>query len=105
MTTRTVHRALLAILFLLPALPSQAGEVAVKPSFEEYLRQSAVTREVIDGFLHGPSWAQFDPGLGYILGNYLPSDGIDRSATISTVQANGARTSFMYAGRKCRIML
>jgi hypothetical protein len=74
-----------------------------KPSFEEYLRQSAVSKEVIDRFLQGPSWAQYDPELGYILGNYLPHDGIDNSATISTVQADGARTSFMYAGRKCRI--
>ena len=58
---------------------------------------------MVDTFLRGPSWAQFDPELGYILGNYLPSDGIDGSATISTVQSNGARTSFMYTGRKCRI--
>jgi hypothetical protein len=58
---------------------------------------------VIETFLKGPSWAQYDPELGYILGNYLPSDGMDRSATISTVQSNGARTSFVYAGRKCRI--
>jgi hypothetical protein len=41
--------------------------------------------------------------LGYILRNYLPQDGMDNSATISTVQANGARTSFMYAGKPCRI--
>src|SRR5204863_7900205 len=41
--------------------------------------------------------------LGYVLGNYLPVDGIDRSATISTVQSDGARTSFMYAGKQCRI--
>jgi hypothetical protein len=41
--------------------------------------------------------------LGYILWNYLPTDGMDHSATISTVQPNGARTSFMYSGRKCRI--
>jgi hypothetical protein len=34
----------------------------------------------------------------------LPATGRHRqSATISTVQANGARTSFMYAGKKCRI--
>ncbi len=74
-----------------------------KPSFEEYLRQSAVSKAVIDRFLQGPSWAQYDPELGYVLGNYLPQDGIDNSATISTVQADGSRTSFMYAGRKCRI--
>ena len=60
-------------------------------------------RKSIDRFLQGPSWAQYDPELGYILGNYLPQDGMDNSATISTVQANGARTSFMYAGKKCRI--
>ncbi len=71
--------------------------------FEDFLRESAVTREVIDRFLRGPSWARFDPEVGYVLGNYLPSDGIDGSATISTTQADGARTSFMYAGRKCRI--
>ena len=80
--------------------------VAGAPStltFEQYLKESAVSREVIDRFLRGPSWAQFDPELGYILGNYLPTDGIDASATISTVQSNGARTSFVYTGRKCRI--
>jgi hypothetical protein len=73
------------------------------PTFEQFLKESAVSREVIDGFLRGPSWAQFDPELGYRLWNYMPSDGMDGSATISTVQANGARTAFMYAGRKCRI--
>jgi hypothetical protein len=75
----------------------------VSTTFEQFLRESVVSREVIDRFLRGPSWAQFDPELGYILGSYLPSDGIDGSATISTVQAGGARTSFMYAGRTCRI--
>lgn len=84
-------------------MPLLAADTAKMPSFEEYLRESAVSKETIDRFLQGPSWAQFDPELGYILGNYLPQDGIDRSATISTVQANGARTSFMYAGKPCRI--
>jgi hypothetical protein len=74
-----------------------------KPLFEDYLRSAAVPRAVIDRFLAGPSWARFDPELGYVLGNYLPQDGMDKSATISTVQANGARTSFMYAEKKCRI--
>jgi hypothetical protein len=95
--TRTIF---LAIGLWLPTLWSMA---AAPTSFEQYLRQSAVSREVIDAFLRGPSWAQYDPELGYILGNYMPSDGMDHSATISTVQADGARTSFMYAGKKCRI--
>ena len=100
---KAVHRILLAILVWLPMGMSVAADKPDKPSFEQYLRQSVVTREVIDGFLRGPSWAQYDPEQGYILGNYLPPDGIDRSATISTVQSNGARTSFVYAGKKCRI--
>jgi hypothetical protein len=103
MITKTVSPVLLAFLSWPLALPSIAADKPDKPTFEQYLRQSALTREVIDTFLRGPSWAQYDPELGYILGNYLPSDGIDQSATISTVQSNGARTSFMYAGRKCRI--
>ncbi len=82
---------------------AKTKEVAVTLTFEEFLKGSVVPRDVIDRFLRGPAWAKFDPELGYILGNYLPSDGMDGSATISTVQANGARTSFMHAGRKCRI--
>ena len=74
-----------------------------RPTFEQYLRESAVPRATIDRFLKGPAWAQYDPELGYILGNYLPADGMDKSATISTVQTNGARTSFVYAGKSCRI--
>jgi hypothetical protein len=49
------------------------------------------------------SWAQFDPDVGYILGNYMPRDGVDGSSTFSTVQPNGARTSFLYKGKPCRI--
>ena len=88
---------------LLVILTSARAVESAKPLFEDYLRSAAVPREVIDRFLAGPSWARFDPELGYVLGNYLPQDGMDNSATISTVQTNGARTSFMYAGKKCRI--
>ena len=66
---------------------------------------SAVSREVIETFLDPErySWAQFDSELGYILGRYLPFDGIDGSFTISTAQENGARTARMYTDRPCRI--
>ncbi len=40
-----------------------AQEALAKTTFEQFLRESAVSREVIDRFLHGPSWAQFDPEL------------------------------------------
>jgi len=76
---------------------------AERVSYEDFLRESAVSKAVIDRWLRGPSWTRFDPELGYVLGNYMPLDGMDGSATISTIQANGARTSFMYTGRKCRI--
>lgn len=73
-----------AMLVLLPLL-SHGAETVTKPTFEEYVRASAVPREVIDRFLEGPSWAHVDPELGYTPGDYPPRDGIDRSATISTV--------------------
>jgi len=85
-------------------LPRTRAAEAPKPvTFDQYLRESVVPKEVIARFLAGPSWARFDPELGYVLGNYLPQDGVDQSATLSTVQTNGARTAFMYAGRPCRI--
>ncbi len=74
-----------------------------KVPYVDFLKESAVSEEVIDRWLRGPSWARFDPEIGYVLWNYLPLDGMDGSATISTIQANGARASFMYTGRKCRI--
>ena len=74
-------------------------------TYRDYLRQSAVPKQIIDVFLDPdqPSWAQFDPELGYVLANSLPRDGIDGSATISTVQKNGARTNHLYTDHPCRI--
>jgi hypothetical protein len=71
--------------------------------YEEYIRKAAASEEEIDVFLNKPSWAQFDPDVGYILGNYSPHDGVDGSKTISTVRKDGARTSFVYTDRPCRI--
>ncbi len=53
-----------------------AADPARPVTFGEYLQESAVSTELIDRFLQGPSWAQFDPELGYILGNYLPGSGL-----------------------------
>lgn len=72
-------------------------------SYKEYVRQSAVPKHVIDRWLQGPSWTQFDPETGYILSNSLISMGMNGSGTIETVQSNGARTAFAYADRKPRI--
>ena len=74
-----------------------------KKSYIEYLRKSAVKKEILDVFLNESSWAQFDPELGYILGNYMPHDGIDNSYTLSTSGKDGSRTPQVYAGQPCRI--
>ena len=74
-------------------------------SYEQYLRNSAVSKDIIDVFLDNaqPSWARFDSELGYTLGNSLPRDGLDGCSTISTAQKNGARTAHMYTDKPCRI--
>jgi hypothetical protein len=73
--------------------------------YMDFLRESALKKEVIDRFLNtkAANWARFDPELGYTLGNFMPRDGIDGSLTISTSQENSARTAIMYADRPCRI--
>lgn len=72
-------------------------------SWEEYLRQSAVPREHIDGFVQNPRWATFDPELGYVLHNCFVRWGIDDTRTFETFGPTGARSRFLYAGRKPRI--
>jgi hypothetical protein len=40
---------------------------------------------------------EFDPEVGYVLGNYLPHDGMDNSSTISTSQVvGGPRRRFIH---------
>lgn len=85
-----------------PVSPLRAQPSAV-PTWEQFLRESTVPRTDLDRFLAGPSWARFDPELGYVHGSYVPADGMDNSSTISTVQPNGARTQFLYAARQARI--
>jgi hypothetical protein len=72
-----------AIIFLLFASSLTFGQTTKKKmSFEEYIRDSIPTRKEIDVFLNDMSWAQFDRDVGYILGNYMPHDGLDRSFTL-----------------------
>ena len=97
--------ALIAVMVLSP-LQAFAGEgpnVPENESFEQYIKQSVVPQKILDEWLRVPSWGTFDPELGYVQGNSLMPWGIGNSATIETIQTNGARTSFMYADRKPRI--
>jgi len=77
-------------------------ERSMTRSWERYLRESAVSREVIDAFLQRPHWATFDPELGYTLHNSFVQAGVDESRTIETFRPDGARSRFLYAGRKPR---
>lgn len=77
-----------------------AGE---KKSYVDYIKGSALSSEVIDTFLNKDTWAQFDPEVGYILGNHMPHDGLDNSYTLSTVMNDGKRTNQIYADKTCRI--
>ncbi len=89
--------------FLLPVHLTAAEQAEKKICIEDHIRANVPSKRELDVFLHEMSWAQFDPEVGYILGNYMPRDGMDESSTFSTVQPNGARTSFMYHGKPCRI--
>ena len=60
-------------------------------------------RSFIDQFLNEPGWAKFDAELGYTLQNCFTPFGIENTGTIETFQQDGARSGFMYAGRKPRI--
>ncbi|NQT12661.1 MAG: hypothetical protein HQ582_07930 [Planctomycetes bacterium] len=88
---------------LLPALSTAADRADRRTSLEDFIRANVASKSEIDVFLNEMSWAQFDPLVGYILGSYMPRDGMDGSSTFSTVQPDGARTSFLYQGKPCRI--
>jgi hypothetical protein len=74
-----------------------------KVSFKDFTRGCAVSREVIDSFLAGPSWAKFDPVMGFLQRDYVLRDAQDNTSALYTFRQNGARTSFLYANRKPRI--
>jgi hypothetical protein len=107
MTNTCFHRQFSLRIILIPLLlVSSAGYLAAQitpMSFEDYIRNSTASMEEINVFLNELSWAQFDEEVGYILGNYYPKDGWNNSRTISTVRGDGARTSFNYTDRPCRI--
>ena len=98
----TISRAAL-LLIVTGSLAAGRDEGNQKKSFREYVGETVPTRKEIDVFLNELSWARFDKDVGYVLGNYMPRDGLDRSSTISTIRSNGARTSFLYKDKPCRI--
>ena len=100
-TSKLILKIVCAV-FCLPLIAT-AQQTEKKSSFEDHIRNNVASKQEIDVFLNETSWAQFDPDVGYTLGNFLPRDGIAGSLTISTAQKNGARTRFLYEGGPCRI--
>jgi hypothetical protein len=98
-----ISSATLAAALWLPTACTAYGQGEIARTLEGYIRANIASRQEIDVFLNEMSWAQFDPEVGYILGSYMPKDGIDGSSTFSTSQPDGTRTSFMYQGKPCRI--
>ena len=74
-------------------------------NFEKFIRNSVPAKKDVDDFLNKDmlTMFQFDPEVGYILGNFLRNDGIDNSSSLYSVQSNGTRTSVVYADRAGRI--
>lgn len=81
------------------------GAWADRKSYEQYLRESVIPQNMIDHFLDSSkmNWSRFDPELGYTLGNSMQHNGVGGCWTISTVNANGARTPHVHANKPCRI--
>jgi hypothetical protein len=91
------------LVFAVQVFGVEPPEPPERLTFEQYIKKSAVPKDILDQWLRVPSWVTFDPELGYILGNSLMPWGIDGTATIETIQANGARTTINYADRRPRI--
>lgn len=74
-------------------------------NFEKYVRNSVPAKKDVNDFINKDmlTMFQFDPEVGYILGDFLRNDGIDNSASLQSVQSNGMRTSVVYADRAGRI--
>jgi AraC-like DNA-binding protein len=72
-------------------------------TWEDFLRESALSRQVIDDFLTAPGWARFDSELGYLLGDSAIDWGLDGTRTIETLESDGARSAVRYPGIRPRI--
>ena len=99
-----VQGNLLTLFFILIFGASVEGQSSSLPTFEVYIKSGVPKKKELDIFLkQNGVWCKFDADLGYVLSNSIPLEGIDTSRTISTTQADGARTMFMYKNKQCRI--
>jgi len=96
---------------------NQSSNGKTPPSFQQYLRSKAVSKDTLDRWQRERTRWKFDSELGYVERDYevpgegiplvpggfrLPS-GIDGAAIVATIQPNGARTAFIYIDKTPRI--
>jgi hypothetical protein len=104
MENKVLHKRVLSLFIMILLSTLVKGQTAQPLTFEEYIKSAVPSKTELDVFLKKPGvWSKYDTDLGYVLGNSLPLEGIDTSCTISTTQADGARTMFMYKDKPCRI--
>jgi hypothetical protein len=76
-----------------------------RPEVTGFLADAVLTRSEIDRFLdtEQPSWARFDPQLGYVPNASRVPDGIDGSISTYTYGSLGERLVVNHAGTACRV--
>lgn len=69
------------------------------------LSERAYRAEDVERFLDPavPTWARFDPELGYVLGDIVMKDGMEGSCTFSRYEPGGQRRMLQFADRPCRV--
>jgi hypothetical protein len=71
----------------------------------DFLRDATLTRHEVERFIdpEAPSWARFDPELGYVPNDSRVPDGVDGAISTYTYGGQGERKLINYANDSCRI--
>lgn len=74
-------------------------------TIHDLLDRHVLTRREVEAFLdpNHPTWAKFDPELGYLLQPFVVQDGVDGAYTFTSLGPHGERAMVNYAARPCRI--
>ena len=79
--------------------------MAMADDLRDLLLKTTYRREDVIRFLDPsvPTWARFDPQLGYVHGNIVMKDGMNGSCASYHYEAGGQRQMFNGTGQPCRI--
>ena len=74
-------------------------------TLRKMLESSAFPPKALERFLDSsfPTWAKYDPELGYRLNNVIIQDGMNNASSIYSYEPNGARRMVHYRDRPCRV--